>query len=68
MARRGRRIMAVVATSGSTATGSFDDLDAIASLCDRHGVWLHVDAAHGGAALLSRKHRARLRGIDRARS
>jgi L-2,4-diaminobutyrate decarboxylase len=68
MSHRGRRIMAVVATSGSTATGSFDDLDVISSLCDQHGVWLHVDAAHGGAALLSHEHRARLRGIDRARS
>jgi L-2,4-diaminobutyrate decarboxylase len=68
MARLGRRVMAVVATSGSTATGSFDDLAEISSLCDRHGVWLHVDAAHGGSALLSRRHRDRLSGIDRARS
>lgn len=68
MARLGRRVMAVVATSGSTATGSFDDLSAIASLCDHHGVWLHIDGAHGGAALLSAKHRERLRGIDSARS
>ena len=68
MARLGRRVMAVVATAGSTATGSFDDLEAIAALCDRHNVWLHVDAAHGGSALLSPRHRARLRGIERARS
>ena len=68
MARRGRRVMAVVATAGSTATGSFDDLQAIGALCDEHNVWLHVDAAHGGSALLSRRHRHRLRGIDRARS
>jgi L-2,4-diaminobutyrate decarboxylase len=66
--RAGRRVMAVVATAGSTATGSFDDLDAIASHCDVHGVWLHVDAAHGGSALLSEKHKHRLRGIERARS
>src|SRR4051812_41513179 len=66
MARRGRRVMAVVATAGSTATGSFDDLETISSLCDQHGVWLHVDATHGGSALLSRRHRQRLRGIDRA--
>ena len=64
----GKRIMAVVATAGSTATGSFDDLEAIAALCDERGVWLHVDAAHGGSALLSEKHRHRLRGIERARS
>ncbi len=64
----GRRIMAVVATAGSTATGSFDDLAAIAELCETHGLWLHVDAAHGASALLSSRHRHRLRGIERARS
>jgi L-2,4-diaminobutyrate decarboxylase len=64
----GRGVMAVVATAGSTATGSFDDLDAIATLCDEHGAWLHVDAAHGGSALWSPRHRRRLRGIERARS
>jgi L-2,4-diaminobutyrate decarboxylase len=68
MSRAGRRVMAVVATAASTATGSFDDLQTIAALCDRYGIWLHVDAAHGGSALLSRKHRDRLRGIERARS
>src|SRR5205814_2807651 len=52
LARAGRRVMAVVATAGSTATGSIDDLHAIADLCDEYGVWLHVDAAHGGSALL----------------
>ena len=68
LARASTRVMAVVATAGSTATGSFDDLDAIGSVCDEHEVWLHVDAAHGGSALLSSRHRARLRGIERARS
>lgn len=66
--REGRRVMAVVATAGSTATGSFDDLAAIGALCDAGGHWLHVDAAHGASALLSPAHRVRLRGIDRARS
>jgi L-2,4-diaminobutyrate decarboxylase len=64
----GRRIMAVVATAGSTATGSFDDLEAIGTLCDREGIWLHVDGAHGASALFSERHRHRLRGLSRARS
>ena len=66
--QNGRAVMAVVATAGSTATGSFDDLDAIASVCDEYGTWLHLDGAHGASALLSAAHRERLRGIERARS
>ena len=64
----GTRVMAVVATAGSTATGSFDDLEAIGNLCEQHGVWLHVDGAHGASALLSPAHLHRLHGIERARS
>jgi len=68
LGREGRRVLAVVATAGSTATGSFDDLETIAALCDEHGVWLHVDGAHGASALLSPAHRHRVRGIEHARS
>jgi L-2,4-diaminobutyrate decarboxylase len=68
LGRAGKRVLAVVATAGSTATGSFDDLETIAAICDVHGVWLHVDAAHGGSALLSTIHRHKLDGIKRARS
>ena len=66
----GRRVMAVVATAGSTATGSFDELDAIGRLCDERGLWLHVDGAHGASALFSATApRARRRASSaRARS
>ncbi len=64
----GRQVMAVVATAGTTPTGSFDDIDAIGRICDERGLWLHVDGAHGASALLSPLHRARLAGIHRARS
>jgi len=69
----GTRVMAVAATAGCTATGSFDDLEAVADLCDEfaddHGpLWMHVDAAHGGAAMLSPTHRHRVKGLVRARS
>jgi L-2,4-diaminobutyrate decarboxylase len=63
-----RPVMAVVATSGSTATGSFDDLEAIGEICAARGVWLHIDGAHGAAALFSPHHRHRVRGIGRANS
>jgi L-2,4-diaminobutyrate decarboxylase len=64
----GRQVMAVVATAGTTPTGSFDDLEAIGRLCETRGLWLHVDGAHGASALLSPAHRARVTGIHRARS
>lgn len=66
--RSGKAVMAVVATVGSTATGSFDDLEAIGALCDAHGVWLHVDGAHGASALLSTTRSGVLDGLHRARS
>ncbi|XP_021499177.1 cysteine sulfinic acid decarboxylase isoform X2 [Meriones unguiculatus] len=58
----------VSATSGTTVLGAFDPLDAIADVCQRHGLWLHVDAAWGGSVLLSRTHRHLLDGIQRADS
>jgi L-2,4-diaminobutyrate decarboxylase len=61
-------VMAVVASAGTTATGSFDDLESIGMLCEERGIWLHVDGAHGASALLSPAHRHRLRGLHRARS
>ena len=60
--------MAIVATAGSTATGSFDDLRAIAALRDRHDTWLHVDAAHGASVLLSPSLRHLVDGLDLADS
>jgi len=68
LARSGVPVMAVVATAGSTATGSFDDLEQIGRLCHERDIWLHVDGAHGASALVSAVHRHRLRGIERARS
>ncbi len=64
----GLRPMAVVANAGSTATGSYDDLEVAAAFCREHNLWLHVDAAHGGSALLSAKYRPLLRGIEQADS
>ncbi|NXN01916.1 CSAD decarboxylase, partial [Sylvia borin] len=58
----------VCATSGTTVLGAFDPLDAIADICARHGLWLHVDAAWGGSALLSPQLRHLLAGIHRADS
>jgi L-2,4-diaminobutyrate decarboxylase len=61
-------VMAIVATSGSTATGAFDDLRAIAALRDKHDSWLHVDAAHGASVVLSERLRPLVDGLDLADS
>ncbi|XP_062814266.1 acidic amino acid decarboxylase GADL1 isoform X2 [Anolis carolinensis] len=58
----------VSATAGTTVLGAFDPLDEIADICERYGLWLHVDASWGGSALLSRKHCRLLHGIHRANS
>lgn len=68
LSAEGRRVMAVVATAGTTATGSFDDLETIGRLSESRGLWLHVDGAHGASALFSPSARGRLAGIERARS
>jgi L-2,4-diaminobutyrate decarboxylase len=60
----GRRPMALVAAACATSTGLHDDLEAIGSFCREHGIWFHVDAAHGATALLSPQHRRLLRGIE----
>ncbi|MEZ4241213.1 MAG: aminotransferase class I/II-fold pyridoxal phosphate-dependent enzyme [Myxococcota bacterium] len=60
--------VAVVASAGTTALGAVDDLDAIASVCASHGVWLHVDAAYGGFFALTDRGRAVLQGLERADS
>ena len=65
---KGVPIVAVSAAACATPIGAFDPLDQIAEVCQRHDVWLHVDAAHGGAALLSRKYRHLLNGLDQVDS
>lgn len=66
--RAGLRPVAVVASAGSTATGTFDPLEPVADFCQRHGLWLHVDGAHGACAALSPRYRHLVRGVERADS
>jgi L-2,4-diaminobutyrate decarboxylase len=65
---QGKQIMAVVANGCGTAVGLFDDIEAMADICDAEGIWLHLDAAHGGMALLSEQHRHLFAGIERVDS
>jgi glutamate/tyrosine decarboxylase-like PLP-dependent enzyme len=65
---RGTKPAMILATAGTTVLGAFDPLEACAEIAERHGVWLHVDAAYGGSALMSSQHRGLLAGCERADS
>jgi aromatic-L-amino-acid/L-tryptophan decarboxylase len=63
-------VVAVVATAGTTNAGIVDDLAGVAGVCRRRGLWFHIDAAYGGAALLSKSPgiKALFRGTEAADS
>ncbi|MGI8766156.1 MAG: pyridoxal phosphate-dependent decarboxylase family protein [Gemmatimonadaceae bacterium] len=65
---RGFHPIAVVATIGTTSTTSVDPVPAIADVCERENIWLHVDGAYGGAAGVVPELRHYLAGVDRADS
>jgi L-2,4-diaminobutyrate decarboxylase len=66
--KKGIRIISVVASSCSTATGTYDNLEAIAEFCEKYNLWMHVDGAHGMGVLFSEKYRRLAKGIQRADS
>lgn len=58
----------VIATAGTTSTGSIDDLAAIGALCRREGLWFHVDGCIGAFLRIAPENRRLVQGIDRADS
>ena len=61
-------VVGVVATAGTTNAGIIDDLAGISETAREHGMWFHVDAAYGGAALLAPSVRDQFIGIENADS
>ena len=66
--RSGKKPFCVVATAGTTSSGIIDDLAAVAEVCRRHELWLHVDGAYGASLIFSDKHRHLIGGIELADS
>uniref|UniRef100_A0A3B4AL77 Glutamate decarboxylase 2 n=2 Tax=Periophthalmus magnuspinnatus TaxID=409849 RepID=A0A3B4AL77_9GOBI len=58
----------VSATAGTTVYGAFDPLIAVSDICKKYNIWMHVDGAWGGSLLMSRRHRWKLDGVERANS
>jgi len=68
LVRAGLPVIAVVATAGTTVRGAVDPLSAIAGICQRRGLWLHVDGAIGAVFGLVPAHRHRVAGLEQADS
>jgi L-2,4-diaminobutyrate decarboxylase len=63
---RGVPIIAVSGAACATPIGAFDPIAEVVDVCRRHEVWLHMDAAHGGALAFSSRHRHLIAGIEQA--
>ncbi|MBX3287782.1 MAG: amino acid decarboxylase [Acidobacteria bacterium] len=64
----GFRPICVIPTIGTTSTSSIDPVDAVADICERYGIWMHVDAAYAGSAAIIPEMRSLFKGWERADS
>jgi L-2,4-diaminobutyrate decarboxylase len=64
----GKQVMALIANAGTTAAGLYDPIEEIGAFCRERNLWFHVDAAHGGPAILTEKYRGLMRGVELADS
>ena len=64
----GKHPFMVIATAGTVASGAFDDLNAVARICQNHRLWFHVDGAFGALAILHPELQTLVKGIEQADS
>ena len=65
---KGLQPFCLIATAGTTNTGTVDPLAAMAKICKSEDIWFHIDGAYGAAAVLSEKGKKALKGIEKADS
>jgi glutamate/tyrosine decarboxylase-like PLP-dependent enzyme len=65
---KGHQPICIIGSAGTINTGAIDDLNALADLCEREGLWFHVDGAIGAVAVLADNVKEKLSGIERADS
>ena len=66
--RNGMVPCCIVGNAGTANTGAVDNMAALADICERHGIWLHVDGSYGGFALIDPQRADLFNGLDRADS
>jgi L-2,4-diaminobutyrate decarboxylase len=64
----GYHVIALIGCASTTATGSYDDLAILADFCEQHNLWFHIDGAHGGGVVFSKKYAPLAKGIEQADS
>ena len=65
---KGRQPLMLIGIAGTTISGTYDPLQKLAKIAQKHKMWYHVDAAYGGALLFSDREKEQLKGIENADS